>query len=143
MESTAIMGKIVLVEGHCLLMWEKSSVNGESIIGARLSRENVVSVGADVKSDSREPGLMTPLASSWYPPRAPDLIVINVPIPCLFDHACFYVSQQWMWLALSSLSLVVFFPLLSWDNNNKTTIKTLRSRYRKATYLPKKFAYRK
>ena len=57
MESTGIMGKVVLTEDRCLLMWDKSSVNGESIIGAWLPRENVVSVGADVKSDSREPGV--------------------------------------------------------------------------------------
>ena len=59
-----------------------------------------VSMGADVTSDSKEPVLTAPLASSWGPPQAPDLSVISVPIPCLFDHTCFYVAREWMRLAL-------------------------------------------
>lgn len=80
----------------------------------RLQREKAASMGADVTSETREPILTNPLASSWGPPQAPDLIAIFVSMLYLFDHTCFYVTQEWMRLALLLLSLPSFAPLLSW-----------------------------
>ena len=68
--------------------------------------------GADVTSDSKEPMLTALQASSWGPPQTPDLSVIPVPMPCLFDHTCFYVPWEWVRLALLWLSLLAFIPFV-------------------------------
>lgn len=80
----------------------------------RLQRKKAVTMGADVTSETREPILTNPLASSWGPPQAPDLIAIFVSMLYLFGHICFNVTQEWMRLALLLLSLPSFVPLLSW-----------------------------